>query len=64
MPFFAAIRKRKAFFLLLTCICLFVAGAAILTIGALYHVNPGISFAGLFKLEPYINLVSSVFVSY
>ena len=53
-------RKRKAFFLLLACICFFVAGIAVLTLGAVFHVNPNITFAGLFKLQPYINLVYTV----
>ena len=63
MPKFIITRKRRAFLLLLTCICSFVAGAAIITIGALYHVNPTISFAGLFKLEPLLNLVTTAWAS-
>jgi hypothetical protein len=50
-------RKRKAFLLLLACICFFIAGVTVLTVGAVFHVNPGINFAGLFKLQPFINLV-------
>jgi hypothetical protein len=50
-------RKRKAFLLLLTCICFFIAGITVLTLGAVIHVNPKITFAGLFKLQPFINLV-------
>lgn len=53
-------RKRKAFYLLLACICFFITGIAVLTLGAVVHVNPNITFAGLFKLQPYINLVYSV----
>jgi hypothetical protein len=56
----SATRSRKAFFLLLGCICFFVAGTAMLTIGALSHVNPKVSLAGLFKLEPLMNLVYSI----
>ena len=50
-------RKRNTFFLLVACICFFVAGIAVLTLGAVFHVNPTITFASLFKLQPYINLV-------
>jgi hypothetical protein len=53
-------RKRKAFYLLLVGICFFITGLAVLTLGAVLHVNPNITFAGLFKLQPYINLVYSV----
>ncbi len=50
-------RKRKAFLLLLASICFFVAGVAVLTLGAVFHVNPKITFAGLFKIQPFINFV-------
>lgn len=53
-------RKRKAFYLLLACICFFVTGLSMLTLGAVIHVNPQITFAGFFKPEPYINLVYSI----
>ncbi len=52
--------NRKAFYLLLACICFFVTGIALLAFGAVKHVNPEITFAGLFKLQPYINLVYSI----
>lgn len=64
MKVFSSLHKRKAFFLLFTCICFFIAGAALITVGALFHVNPKTNFAGLFKLQPLVNLVSSVFVKY
>ncbi|WP_118973966.1 hypothetical protein [Taibaiella koreensis] len=54
-------RKRKAFYLLLACICFFATGVAMLTLGAVVHVNPKITFAGFFKLEPYMNVVSTIF---
>lgn len=50
-------RKRKAFLLLVASICFFVAGIMVLTLGAVYHVNPTVTFAGLFRLQPFINLV-------
>lgn len=55
------LRSRKAAFLLISCICFFIAGALVLLIGALSHANPQVgSFAGLFKWEPLMNLVTSV----
>lgn len=60
MPKFVLSRKRKAFLLLLTCICFFIAGVAIITVGAVFHVNPTVTFAGLFRLEPLLDLVTKV----
>ncbi|WP_118952360.1 hypothetical protein [Taibaiella helva] len=54
-------RKRKALYLLLACVVFFTAGLAMLTLGAVVHVNPRITFAGFFKLEPYMNVVSTLF---
>jgi hypothetical protein len=54
------IRKRNAYLLLVMCILCFVSGIAIMTIGALQHSNPQFSFAGIFKLESYRNLVFSL----
>lgn len=55
------LRRRKAAYLLISCICFFIAGALVLLIGALSHANPQVgNFAGLFKWEPLMNLVASV----
>lgn len=55
------LRSRKAAYLLISCICFFIAGALVLLIGALSHANPQVgTFAGLFKWEPLMNLVASV----
>jgi hypothetical protein len=54
------IRNRNAYLLLVMCVLCFVSGIAIITIGALHHVNPQLSFSGLFKLESYRNLVFSL----
>ncbi len=53
-------RERKTFFLLLCCIICFVTGLAVLTVGALAHVNPNENFAGLFRWDKLMNLVYSV----
>lgn len=60
MKSYARNRKRKAFYLLLACICFFVAGVAVLTYGAVVHVNPDFTLAGLFRWQPYINVVYSL----
>jgi hypothetical protein len=54
------IRKRNAYLLLVMCILCFVSGIAVMTIGALQHSNPQFTFAGIFKLESYTNLVFSL----
>jgi hypothetical protein len=53
-------RKRNAYLLLVMCILCFVSGITIITFGAIQHANPQFSFAGLFKLESYRNLVFSL----
>lgn len=54
-------RNGKAVYLLISCICFFVAGALVLLIGALSHANPQVgSFAGLFRWEPLMNLVAGI----
>ncbi|PSK94272.1 hypothetical protein [Taibaiella chishuiensis] len=54
-------RSTKAVYLLVSCICFFVAGALVLLIGALSHANPQVgNFAGLFRWEPLMNLVASI----
>ena len=63
-PTSSKLRSRKAAYLLISCICFFLAGALVLLIGALSHANPQIgSFVGLFKWEPLMNLVASVTTS-
>lgn len=54
------IRKRNAYLLLVMCVLCFVSGIVIITFGAIHHANPQFSFAGLFKLESYKNLVFSL----
>jgi len=46
--------------LLLAGICFFVAGLAVLAFGAVQHVHPTLTFAGLLRLNPLINLVYSI----
>lgn len=59
------LRGRKAVYLLISCICFFVAGALVLLVGALSHANPQVgSFTGLFRWEPLMNLVASVTLSF
>jgi|GEM_PF-1758493 len=53
-------KRRKTFLLLLAGICFFVAGLAVLAFGAVQHVHPTLTFAGLLRLNPLINLVYSI----
>jgi len=54
-------RKRRTLLLLLASICFFIAGIAVLALGAVYHNNPTTTFAGLFRLRPLVDLVYYTF---
>jgi len=56
-------RERKAFFLLLCCIACLGAGFAVLTVGALAHVNPDENLVGLFHWDKFMKLVYSIIPS-
>jgi len=53
-------RQRQAFYLLLACVFFACLGLAILFFGALSHINPNVSIAGLFSRESFMNLVYSI----
>jgi hypothetical protein len=52
--------NRNTIYLLAACLFFLCAGIIVIVLGAISYANPTVTFAGLFKLEPFLHLVQDL----